>query len=130
MTIREVGSFPFTPQQFTALRTDLEPFRHEALRPIADTARMSQARLMNSVRKVTASLIAMTSMASCQAAQPPAEELCSPIGQRLERQTIHGIIYSDISMRARIDACPGKELPLAFVGDDPPPIAQLHARAG
>ncbi len=32
-------------------------------------------------------------------------------------------------MRARIDACPGKELPLAFVGDDPPPIAQLHARA-
>jgi hypothetical protein len=68
-------------------------------------------------------------VASCSVGKPSAETACPSVGYRIGEQPIRGIIYANIATKARVKACPGAELPLAFIGSEPADYRRLKQLA-
>ena len=68
-------------------------------------------------------------LASCSADKPSAEAVCPSVGQRIGEQPLRGIIYANIATKALVKACPGVELPLAFIGSEPADYQRLKQLA-
>lgn len=72
----------------------------------------------------------IVALASCSSEpNKPANRTCAHLGQRLGETPIKGFIFGSVGAKALIPACPGVEVPIAFIGEEPSDYKQLVVAA-